>query len=253
MATNKPNFSRRVSEFSAATLDKREWGSGDDDFFQAVRDGSMRGEGDFWKGGGGMEDIRVYRGWDSPFNWKDMSVNSREDSLSFLIPLSTADPHPTLPPATPQHRPSVSTLEDEIGLFETQVEELAMQLRCVCALCGRTPSAPPPSPSNLPTPPPLPLLSSRRSDIGNSNTISKEVRRSCKQNNNAGPSTLNNDAVVLISHSLQVMDDLVASRNDLRQYVGNLEKFQFVKVDAIITADLQSGKEEARTRRKVRN
>lgn len=103
MATNKPNFSRRVSEFSAATLDK------------------------------------------------------------------------------------LSTLEDEIGLFETQVEELAMQL----------------------------------SDIGNSNTISKEV-----------------------------MDDLIASRNDLRQYVGNLEKFQFVKVDAIITADLQSGKEEARTRRK---
>ncbi|GMI23145.1 hypothetical protein TrCOL_g6779 [Triparma columacea] len=103
MATNKPNFSRRVSEFSAATLDK------------------------------------------------------------------------------------LSTLEDEIGLFETQVEKLAMQL----------------------------------SDIGNSNTISKEV-----------------------------MDDLIASRNDLRQYVGNLEKFQFVKVDAIITADLQSGKEEARTRRK---
>ncbi|GMH67675.1 hypothetical protein TrRE_jg2952 [Triparma retinervis] len=81
----------------------------------------------------------------------------------------------------------LTTLEDEIGLFETQAEELSLQL----------------------------------SEIGNTETISTEV-----------------------------LDDLVASRNDLRQYVGNLEKFQFVKVDAIITAELNSGKEEARNRRK---
>ena len=47
--------------------------------------------------------------------------------------------------------------------------------------------------------------------------------------------------------------EFIELRNSLRQAAGFLEKFQYVKVDAIITAELNSGKDEAKTRRKECN
>lgn len=49
------------------------------------------------------------------------------------------------------------------------------------------------------------------------------------------------------------IDELIAAPNELRQACGNLENFQYIKVDAIITADLKSGKDEAKARRKAIN
>mmetsp|Transcript_16327 Transcript_16327/g.30527 ORF Transcript_16327/g.30527 Transcript_16327/m.30527 type:complete len:124 (-) Transcript_16327:43-414(-) len=48
-------------------------------------------------------------------------------------------------------------------------------------------------------------------------------------------------------------EQLIQTRNECRQWSGNLEKFQYVKVDSIITADLTTGKEEAKVKRKELN
>ncbi|GMI25900.1 hypothetical protein TeGR_g751 [Tetraparma gracilis] len=46
---------------------------------------------------------------------------------------------------------------------------------------------------------------------------------------------------------------LIEKRNELRQHCGNLEKFQTVKVDSVVTAELNTGKDEAKQRRKSVN
>ena len=47
--------------------------------------------------------------------------------------------------------------------------------------------------------------------------------------------------------------NVIELRNNLRQIMGNLDKFQYSKVDSVITADLHSGKDEAKARRKACN
>ena len=47
--------------------------------------------------------------------------------------------------------------------------------------------------------------------------------------------------------------DLLRVKNSGHQFGGKLEKFQYVKVDAVVTAGLTTGKEEARGRRRKLN
>ena len=58
------------------------------------------------------------------------------------------------------------------------------------------------------------------------------------------------EQVTLFENSIE---EVKAAPNELRQACGNLENFQYIKVDAIITADLTSGKDEAKARRKAIN
>ena len=51
----------------------------------------------------------------------------------------------------------------------------------------------------------------------------------------------------------RTLEGLLETRNACRQWSGNLEKFQYVKVDSIITAELTTGKEEAKMKRKTLN
>ena len=47
--------------------------------------------------------------------------------------------------------------------------------------------------------------------------------------------------------------ELLSVKSAAAQFNGSLEKFQYVKVDSIVTADLRTGKEEAKQRRKKMN
>ena len=42
-------------------------------------------------------------------------------------------------------------------------------------------------------------------------------------------------------------------RNEARQWNGSLEKFQYERVDSLITADLTTAKDEAKAKRKALN
>ncbi|GMI11725.1 hypothetical protein TrLO_g5507 [Triparma laevis f. longispina] len=57
----------------------------------------------------------------------------------------------------------------------------------------------------------------------------------------------------VLSSSTSTIEQLTQTRNECRQWSGNLEKFQYVKVDSIITAELSTGKDEAKAKRKELN
>ena len=62
-----------------------------------------------------------------------------------------------------------------------------------------------------------------------------------------------NDMLKIVKSPISAVPDLLKVKSSCHQFGGRLEKFQYVKVDAVVTAGLTTGKDEARARRKKLN